>query len=380
MKKVPDTWYVRFPDGRMLRASNTQVLRQHLGAGQIPFASRVRRSGDEEWSALDWTQEFADLVVTAKTTTSAVPKRTSLADGTLAVEPANLATRLDPLRLKTVGLRGLLEELVAALDNTLSRPKLLVAGVAGVVSGVLVAFAASAGGFVVHSDPVWLWAGVAVLLAAVGSVANVLLTQMTYIELCQVRPVRWAEARAGLVRHSARLFSAYLVAAGGTALAIWLLRQFPDTVFGVLEGRGLTDAAHFARPTLTLLAMLVEMVLWPVLGFTLLLGPVVVIEEDSALGAMRQWWGVVRRHWGRLILYQFTAALVGLATLVFMVPLALVSWGRFGPWQNLDNVVGFGLAILAGLAAAPILAYSAVAHVFLYLNLRYEVDQNGRGE
>jgi hypothetical protein len=33
-----------------------------------------------------------------------------------------------------------------------------------------------------------------------------------------------------------------------------------------------------------------------------------------------------------------------------------------------------GLCLLAGLAAAPLIAYFAVAHVFIYLNLRYQSD------
>src|SRR5437660_9001827 len=54
-----DTWYVRLPDGRTLRARNAEVLRGYLSAGRIPWESRVRRSGDEEWRPLDDVAEFA---------------------------------------------------------------------------------------------------------------------------------------------------------------------------------------------------------------------------------------------------------------------------------------------------------------------------------
>lgn len=375
MKQPIDTWYVRFPDGRVLRASNTQVLRQQLGSGLIPFACRVRRSGDEEWMALDWTQEFADLVKATASPRPAPARRNGPIEMLHPGEPANLATRLDPLRLKTVGLRGLLEELVAALDNTLARSKLAVAGCVGVAAGLLAAFAGSLSGYLPQPWALGMWVGLGLVLLVIGSVGNILLTQMTYVELCRLRPARWSEARGGLVRYSMRLFTAMMVFAGGTGLAIWLVRQFPGELAAVLEAQDLKTVGALTMPAATVLAMLVEIVLWPVLGFTLLLGPVVVIEEGSIFGAVRQWWGVVRRHWGRLILYQFAAALAGVTTLVFAAPLALVAWGRLGQWGSFDNAVGFTLCVLAGLAAAPLIAYSAVAHVFLYINLRYEVEQ-----
>ena len=59
-----DFWYIRFPDGRVLRAASTVVLRQELNAGHIPLGSTVRRSPSEEWVSLAWTQEFADFDLT----------------------------------------------------------------------------------------------------------------------------------------------------------------------------------------------------------------------------------------------------------------------------------------------------------------------------
>jgi hypothetical protein len=57
--------------------------------------------------------------------------------------------------------------------------------------------------------------------------------------------------------------------------------------------------------------------------------------------------------------------------LAFALPLAIAAWFRPGRWESLDSSTGFGLCVLAGLAAAPLIAYLAVAHVFIYLNLRY---------
>ncbi len=62
MSEVSDAWFVRFPDGRVVRAANTTVVRQQLTSGKIPRTSSVRRSPDEAWTALEWTREFADLL------------------------------------------------------------------------------------------------------------------------------------------------------------------------------------------------------------------------------------------------------------------------------------------------------------------------------
>src|SRR2546421_11605883 len=56
-----DTWYVRLPDGRTFWAASTKVVRQHLHAGRITADSFVRRSPQEEWVGVQWTEEFADL-------------------------------------------------------------------------------------------------------------------------------------------------------------------------------------------------------------------------------------------------------------------------------------------------------------------------------
>jgi hypothetical protein len=377
MKLHPDTWYVRFPDGRVVRAPNTQVVRQHLSTGQIPLESRVRRSGEDEWSTLDWTREFADLVPDAhpsRIPPSLLVKRELPAFNPSAAQPVSIASRLDSQRLKTVGLQGLMEELVAALDTTISKPKLMVAGTAGVLSAAIVAFTASLTGFSFQPWSWGIWAGVVLGLVAVFAASNVLLTQMTYIELSRLRPARWPEARLRWGIFSFRLFVTFLTIAAGTSLAIWALRQLPDLLVTWESIQNWEEIRQFGLPILTVLVLLLEMVLWPVLGFSLLLGPVVVIEEGTLLQVVGQWWGIIRRHWGRLFLYQFVAVLVGLATLVFAFPLLLVAWARMGHWGSFDNAIGFSLCLLAGLAAAPTIAYLAVAHVFIYLNLRFEVE------
>ena len=61
MSEAADFWYIRLPDGQVLRAASTAIVRQHLEAGRIPAGSMVRRTADGEWVTLAWTREFADL-------------------------------------------------------------------------------------------------------------------------------------------------------------------------------------------------------------------------------------------------------------------------------------------------------------------------------
>jgi hypothetical protein len=373
-----DTWYVRYPDGRVVQAPSTHVLRQHLGAGQVPSGSRVRRSEEDEWMALDWTEEFADLVEAGNNprASAGLPHRR---EPVVHLEAAGAVTRLDPLRLRTVGLRGLAEELMAALDNTLSRPKLMVAGTAGVLCGAVLA---STGSIAFLLPAPWsrvAWAAAGLILLTIWVAANVLLTQMTYLELSRLRPARWPEVRMGWPGFALRLLIALLVTAGGAAAAIALLRWLPQQLTAPKSPERLTDLPEVGAAVVSVLGLVVEMLLWPVLGFTFLIGPIIVVEECSVVRAVLEWWRLVRRHLGRLFLYESAAFLGGIATLVFAVPLALAAWGRLGQWGRFDTALGFSLCILAGLAVAPLVAYLAVAHVFIYLNLRYEVDQRRRG-
>ena len=366
MSQPPDTWYVRFPDGRVVRAPSTHVLRQHLGTGHIPFNSRVRRSEEEEWVALDWMEEFADLVPPAGRTKNAVSGPFHREAEAASAEPGGIAARLDAMRLRTVGLRGLVDELMAALDNTLSRPKLVAAGAVGVLSGLVVAVAGSLTSFLPRSEAAvgWIVAGLVLLL--LGVIASVVLTQLTYIEVSRLRPARWREARRGLGRLARRLFAAARISVGGPMAGIVFLRWLSE------PGR-LGDIGTVGPAAVTVVSLLGEVVLWPLLAFALLLAPVVVVEECSAWKALAQWWSLVRGHLGRLFLYESAAVAGGMATLIFALPLALAAWARRANWGGFDTAQGFSLCLLAGLAAAPLIAYLAVAHVFIYLNLRYEV-------
>src|SRR4051794_30153526 len=47
MIAADDSWYIRYPDGRVIRAANTTVVRHNIQHHNIPFGCMVRRAGDE---------------------------------------------------------------------------------------------------------------------------------------------------------------------------------------------------------------------------------------------------------------------------------------------------------------------------------------------
>src|SRR2546421_8428245 len=120
MTQSPEAWFVRLPDGRVVRAKSADSVRHHIERGRIPPDAWVRRAGEEEWHSLEWTTEFAD-----------VAKRRSESTAAPALTPAprgNGAAARTAHELQIVGVRGIVDELFGALDTTLLRPKLIVSG------------------------------------------------------------------------------------------------------------------------------------------------------------------------------------------------------------------------------------------------------------
>jgi hypothetical protein len=120
------------------------------------------------------------------------------------------------------------------------------------------------------------------------------------------------------------------------------------------------------------LALLLEVLLWPVLGLALLLPPVMIVEECGLLSALGRWANLVRRRLGRVVLYEALAASLGVvATLPFLVPIAIA--GIFSAMEgSLDWVRWLTLSLLAGPALSPLFAFLTVANVYIYINLQYE--------
>jgi hypothetical protein len=376
MSNVIDVWFIRFPDGRVLRAASTTVVRQQLGAGRIPAASTVRRGPDEEWVSLGWTEEFADLVAARPVANGGTPAPAAPSarrPRPPAGEHAGLSSRLDPTHLQTVGVRGLVEELIAALDGTLVRRKLTFALLGALILGLLAALMPLRLADFGKPGTELLWALAAAVVLAVGALVTALLTRMTFVELSRLRPARWREVASGLPALAVRVAVAQFLVMGGTLAVIGLLRRLPAEVLP--PGTDEVSAARQWGATVAVAAgVLAEVALWPVFSFALLLAPLLAVEGVSVATGLVQWFRLVRGNLGRVFLYEALAAGVGLvATLPLFLPL-LAFAGRFED-PRFDSAVTVARAVFIALALAPLFAYLVVANVFIYLNLRYETPR-----
>ncbi len=377
MKQTTDVWFIRFPDGRVLRAANTLVIRQQLGMGRIPPGSTVRRSPEEEWVALEWTQEFSDLVQKRSgDETREAGREKALAP--TSREQVSVAARMDPTRLLTVGVPGLGQELLAALDSTLVRKKLLVAVLAGMLFGAVVAlFRFTDVGDRLLAIPrterviYYAWVLATVFLLFVFTAASALLTRLTYVELCNLRPAGWGDGLRGLTGLTVRLALALVLVGGVTLLLIGGLRLLPERLANS-EAAWVTEwRSTLAGPTVTV-CLLLEYILWPVLVLALLLGPVLAVEECSALSGIWQWLRLLRENFGRVCVYEMLGAGLGVVALLpFIIPLLLAHVGLEKPEQFAFQS-DFARTVMAAVVLAPLGAYLTVANVFIYLNLRYE--------
>jgi hypothetical protein len=376
-----DFWYVRFPDGRVLRAASTSILRQELTARRIPLGSTVRRSPSDEWVSLEWTQEFADLVEELAAhppvierqpaDTSSIPETDGLRSTNATAEHfATVGSRLDPARLHLVGVRGYLEELLAALDSALVPKKLLLGLIAGLLLGILFLLERASW---FERDSRWLttaWSLFAVCMVVFAGLVG-FITRLTYVELARLRPARWREGLNGLGSLTFWIIVSKLIVWGAAGALIVLLRWLP--YWAVSPGDG---AANPNQPALSgtalVLSMVVEALLYPVFSFWFLMPILMVVSGSKALGGLRQWLALLRRHLGHVFLYQTMAIGLGaLVTAPFLLLIAPLFLPTFYPPVDLHEVARSTRLLLLGLACTPFLTYWITANVFIYLNLRY---------
>jgi hypothetical protein len=173
------------------------------------------------------------------------------------------------------------------------------------------------------------------------------------------------------VPNALRLAFLYLVTGGLALLAIVGLRLFPAWL---LDGAGWDWPANMREgvgSAACVVAVVLEVALWPVVAFSLLLGPVLIVEECSVPAALAWWCRLLRRHFTRLFLYEALAVGVGgaaAAALALPILLAAVPGDRVG------YPAGLAFWVLGGLAATPLIAYLTVANVFMYLDVRYRQE------
>jgi hypothetical protein len=360
MSQASDVWYLRLPDGRVLRANSTAAVRHHLERGDVPLTIRVRRSPLERWALLEDVQEFSDLATFALTGSRRPNGQRPTGRNGPGSSPRNGGLALHP-----VGVRGLVIELTTALDSSLTRGKLLTAAVAGLSAGSVVALTRFLPGVVALPWPLLLLWAFGLLLLGVVACCTVLVSGLTYVELAHLRPARWAEARSGMLGKIVRLVLAYLIIVGGVLLLIAGLRDLPGWAAE-------QNVPTWAAVVLTMILLVLEVLLWPVLGFALLLGPIVVVEGCSAAAALRQWATLLREHLPRAFLSEALAGMLALVVaLPLLVPVELAAWSapQIGYPASAADMT---LWVLRGLALTPALAYLMVVNVHIYLGLRYE--------
>lgn len=377
-----DFWYVRFPDGRVLRAASTSVLRQELSARHIPLGSTVRRSPSDEWVSLEWTQEFADLVeeVMARERRDAQTTRASGAtpissaplrwENAATNHTATVGSRLDPARLHLVGVRSYFDELLAALDSALVPKKLLLGLCAGLLLGVVLV-SLRAVWFEPEgtwSTPTWLLLA-ACLLVFDGLVA--LLTRLTYVELARLRLARWREGLNGVGRSTVWVVVSQLIVCGIVGALIVFLRWLPFWL-GPASDDTWSNGQRLLASSALALEMLVEVVLYSVFVFWWLLPPLLVVEDCTVWAGLQRWLSLLRRHLGRVFLYQTMAVASGLLVIApFLMLIAPLFVPSFYVPEELQQAARGMRCFLLGLASGPLLVYWITSNVFIYLNLRY---------
>jgi hypothetical protein len=376
MKEHYDPWFIRLPDGRTIQAKSTASVRHHVGAGHIPLNSMVRRDPDEQWVALVWVAEFADL---------ASPSARAMAPPTAEPPPqagtarSGVSARLDPMRLQTVGVRGLIDELISALDSTIARTKMVPAFVAALlVFGGMFAARVAHRRLVFGEDALWLPDVIGVAFAVlVLSVLNALLARLTHMEVSTMRPARLRDGLAGLSRFAGSATVANALVAGGALVVIFLLQYVPDWAHQRLAN--LDPKAFKAANTPILIAyMILSVLAWLVVGLCWLLTPAIVVEESSWIAGIREWRQLLRDHFGRVLVYEGLAVLLGVAValpVTLAVTLTVTGQPTLSPaWPDGSGFGPKGAAtvVIEALTAAPLLALMGVANVFIYLNLRYE--------
>ncbi|HTU18042.1 MAG TPA: hypothetical protein VMG10_08255 [Gemmataceae bacterium] len=387
-----DFWYIRFPDGRVLRAASTVVLRQELNAGHVPLGSTVRRSPIDEWVALAWTQEFADLVEelaarqpaggTSSQRSASIPptkpqaaSRRSATPGSADVpplddHPATVGSRLDSSRLHLVGVRGHLDELLAALDSALAPKKLLLGVIAGLLLGVLFLLERAAWFERDGRSLATAWCLLAVSMVVFDALSG-LLTRLTFIELARLRPARWREGLNGLGRLTVWIVASQVIVRGFAWGLIVLLRWLPFWL-GAGPDEAWSKTQQILAGSVLALGMVAEALLWPVFFFWWLIPPLLVVEDCTVWAGLRQWLTLLRRHLGRVFLYQTMAVGLGvLVTAPFLLLIAPLFLPTFYPPEALQEVAHATRFVLLGLACAPLLTYWITSNVFIYLNLRY---------
>ncbi len=182
-----------------------------------------------------------------------------------------------------------------------------------------------------------------------------------------MRRISWRSAMRGFGGQGVRLTLGYLVILGGGFLAMSFLHWLPNVVFSKLVTWGMTPGSAEVLPiVLSILGVVLEVLLWLIAALTWLLAPAMVGENYLLVPGLREWFGLIRSQFSRILLAELLTLAVGvLITAPIVVPIDYA----VGHYPHLL----LPLRTLAyGLAFTGFLAFMAVANVFIYLDVKYE--------
>ena len=243
------------------------------------------RSAEAPWKTLASVPEFADL--TPANHVEAEPPATN--------ETAHPQTRPDS---RTLGMRGLVEELFNAFDSSLQRTKLITAALTGLGIGVALVI----GHVSTRLWPDWTWAGslaAGFVLLVLFSICSSIITQMTALEMSPLSGRQVQRGPRGAVRPCLALdvhsrFNRRLSRRPDPRVALpgWFTPEAPE-----VAGPGLETVLNIV----TALRLLLEVICWPILSMALLLmGPILIVEEHSIWRGCAMGRHVATTHWPHL--------------------------------------------------------------------------------
>lgn len=331
---------------------------------------------------LEWHAEFTEAVTGIKPPRETAEDSGRDGEGRSALRPpTGVAERMDPMQLRSVGVRGLLDDLLGAVDCAFRRDKLIIAligaGLIGLVIGGVPYLAVKLGDMLGIPETVDSMSGLVDLAATISAaivfaITNALLTKMTYLELSTSRVVGLSEAARGIVASVAKMLIVYIVLVGGAFYLMSLLHRLPGWL--TVPPTQIMEAPLGSRvlaATVSIVGLLCEVVLWVVIVLTWLLPPILVGEEYSLVGGIREWLGLIASHFNRIALAEVMTLGVGLllAAPVFLpIQRALTHFSLYLP-QPIETMA-------IALSATAFLAVVAVGNVFIFLDAKYEQPES----
>lgn len=380
MSEFRDPWFVRLPDGRVIKAKSTASLRHHLESGNVPKNARVRREKTEEWQELMWVREFADLF-------GGISKPSEDASEQLPPQlDPTFQNKLETHRLQSVGIRGMIDEILTSLESAWSKPKIIIATI-GAIFLFIGHFLIEWIGFSILKELEWdrlTWT-IPLLTVAwmvlVVSMVFAFLAKLTFHELSTLKHASLSDAFRGGLYLKIQVLLASLIGVGIPLVLIVLLGKVPNWVAQLLTDMGASpkNASYIVTPAVVL-AKLIMIPMWLLVGMAWILPAAVVVEEGAFAPGLSEWRKVVFHQLDVLLASTGFAILLALAVSIpTSIIVGLTAEGGISLWPQLPTipsaenlVMRFTDTLIHSLAVIPFFCALGTSATHVYLNLRYE--------